>query len=752
MKKLLMLILVLSMVFSLVACKSECEKKGHLDEDKNGVCDRCEENYDGPHNIHADENTDGRCDGCESIMIDYSKPNIVGTILRKSLEKQFHTTQSFQFEFEFEVVHSDSAWESEDDVFTQIETENIDKRKVELWVNRNGDSFDLKIITDYYTFHSEISSDGDYYDYENDYGSLVYVIDGYIYTELVDDTFKKEKFTTNKLDEILLELSSAEILSKDKKDALLNALGAEVATVLNLKDNKGSMSINLKDGVDELLAYIAALDFETDTVGKVLNDALTTISKDLTVEDIITELERVSNLTINEALSELDAWLTENHSTTVQGVIDSLVGSPELLKTLEEILLMVNNADPSDTELQETIAGMIEQFKNFNLANFIAENELGELTVYELVASMVDGTMPARDAFFTSIKAMMDMTLAEFDENIANGAVSNLQKMASMISVDSLNAMIDVKLENVLELSELSGSFNIGFTITTPSEYEGKTNTNSTFASGSLKLYEISNNPIVIALSEDAEIISSDLIDGEFVSGDSYLHFDSYASDDGIYIDVEGEYFDPEIGNVITFNRWSVPLRRIVDDVIILDDVRLMFNGTELEIDGPDVMKLTVDPENHTFTIVSMPNYITPSKAYIAFLELAYNNFYGEPTNGYSMVDGAVPNGFDPSDICIDFTDYPLSFIYFSVAEGDDENTLICTLTGFGNKSSHPIYHPTNGTTGYGGYYYDSNPEAFNLFFGGDLTFEIVFDPETGVFSFVEYPMIEEMYQKEWPQ
>lgn len=734
MKKLLVLILVIAMMLNLVACKSECEKNGHSDGDTNGICDVC-----------------------QATTIDYEKPSLVGAILKNNIEKQLDELQSFKFEFSLESKNASSEWdavyvEGEGDVLVERVTDEIDRQSVELWANRNGDSFDARIVTKNYTFYKETSSDGDFSDYEDELESLSYVIDGYVYNEMADGSFNKQKVPTDRLDEILKKLASAEILSEDKKNDLLNALGAEVATILKLRDNAGSVNVDLKGSADELLAYIAALNFETDTVGKVINDALALVSEDLTAEAVITELERIGALTVNEALAELDAWLTENHGTTVQGIIDSIVGSPELIEACEDILLMINDVDESDTELQETIAGMIEEVKTFNIANFIAENQLGELTVYEIFVSIIGGGMPERDEFFTDIRSILDMTLGAFDENLSGGTLSKIKMTASMITVDALNFKVDAKFRNILELSELSGEFNLGISTTIPSDVEGKNDTTRVTDIGSFKLYDISNEPIVIALEEGSVVVDSNLIDGEFTAENGFLEFDSYTYGDDVYVDVSGEYIDSAKGYVIEFTAWSVPLRRILADEIILDDVTLELNGETLEINGPAVIRLTVDAENDTFTFVSMPNYVTKSIAYTAFLELAYNNFYNTPTEGYSMVAGATPSGFDPSDIYIDFTDYPLSFVYFSVEEGDDEYTLICTLTGFGTDSKHAIHHPTNGTGGYGGYYYEDNPEAFLLFFGGDITFEIVLDPETGVFSFVDYPMIEDQYKNNWPQ
>ena len=271
MKKFLVLILVLSMMLGLVACKSVCEKNGHTDADTNGICDEC-----------------------QSTVVDYEKPSLVGAILKNNIEKQLSEIRSFKFEFSRETKVLNSEWrtryvEGKGEVEVEILSEETDTQNFEVWATKNGDSFDLKIVNNKRTAYSNTSSLGDFDDYADKNNTLSYVIDGYLYTEIEDGTFNKQKLPQNQLDEIFKKLASADILSKEKKDELLNALGAEIATVLNIRDNAGSVNVDLKDSANELISYITALDFETDTVGEVLDDALAVISKDLTTEILLTE-------------------------------------------------------------------------------------------------------------------------------------------------------------------------------------------------------------------------------------------------------------------------------------------------------------------------------------------------------------------------------------------------------------------------------------------------------------------------------
>ena len=64
-KRILMLLLALSLVFALFSCNDTgdepCDE--HTDDDEDGICDVCEECIE-----HFDDDEDGYCDACEEDM------------------------------------------------------------------------------------------------------------------------------------------------------------------------------------------------------------------------------------------------------------------------------------------------------------------------------------------------------------------------------------------------------------------------------------------------------------------------------------------------------------------------------------------------------------------------------------------------------------------------------------------------------------------------------------------------------------
>lgn len=64
-KRILMLLLALTLLFSFVACNGECK---HVDEDEDGICDECDEEITTDECEHVDDDEDGFCDDCDECM------------------------------------------------------------------------------------------------------------------------------------------------------------------------------------------------------------------------------------------------------------------------------------------------------------------------------------------------------------------------------------------------------------------------------------------------------------------------------------------------------------------------------------------------------------------------------------------------------------------------------------------------------------------------------------------------------------
>ena len=127
-----------------------------------------------------------------------------------------------------------------------------------------------------------------------------------------------------------------------------------------------------------------------------------------------------------------------------------------------------------------------------------------------------------------------------------------------------------------------------------------------------------------------------------------------------------------------------------------------------------------------------------------------------EADSGSITIDGVSPKGL--SDVKLsEFRNKHIGFVFqfhhllaeFTAVENVDTNVILCRITAIGSRIGYDIYHPGFETSWLGG---DYDEENVNAYFGGDPTFLIQFDPDSGEFSIVEYPMIEDEYKANWPE
>lgn len=748
MKKLLILILTLVMVFSLASCKTKCEKKGHIDEDANGVCDRCDTTLvaDTPHNVHTDDDANGYCDGCGALFIDYGNNKVMGTLLRKNLEKQFNEINSAKLEFTFDFESVSEVWEgcyyNENDelIYYTVSETNSDSYDVDVWISRTADGFNAKMMISstrtYLHDYSDETGEEPVTEYE---AKLIYFIDGNVYERISNDYYVKSEIDSS-ITEIIGKLSEVQLLSDKDKNELLDAFGSEVATVLNLKDNKGSVSVDLKDDYDELVAYLTGLDFENDTLEDVIDDALALVSEGLTVEAIITELERFASLKVNDGFAELDAWLTENHGTTFQGIYDSVVNNPEFVEFLKSVIVAVNQTGAADSEFEEEFKKDIETLQTFNMAEFIVEREMEDMTVYDFVNFWLDERLISAEELFSNLRESLDGTLAEYDEAL-DGKLTHIVSFLDSITVKEFNAKLDVNFKNILEVTDVNGSFNFSALRVAPSDYEGRDNSWSVTVRATFKAYQLSASTLSLALDGDMEILDRRLIDGYFETEEGYLYTDYYVLDGQVYVSFGGAYPVSDTDSVY-FASEDIFVEDVLGDEIVIGNLSLEYLGVSvIAVDGT-VIKIKLDVEDGTVEYLETAEFITPPLACTVFMNIINND--GEPLDGYSYVGMESITGY-VDDVRIGFSDdSTVDAVYCTVSYGEDENVLVCTITGFIVDSEHSLYGIDMSYSWHGGCY---DLDEIDAYFGGDPTFLIEFDPTTGEFHVVEYPTVEEQYR-----
>lgn len=674
---------------------------------------------DKPCEAHVDGNRDFLCDECGAEL-----PNN-GLMLSEAVIAQLEATKSFSISATVNQIESEKSWQYIDGSPVQVIEYYETASNLEFTVSQA----DGAPITAHITLVAEDREAADD-ELKKSYTADVYIIGTqvYVYDEEMD-AYVISAIDTAAVDQILAtvtELTKGVSLDEAKKNELLTKLGDYAITTFNIVDNKGSVSIDLKEDASKLLKYLSELDMEKDTVEGVLDDALALVDPELTTAKLETELTRVMGLTTTAAIAEIDAWLTEKYNTTIQGIYDGAVADPTLSQIIKNaIRLSLEGTDVQDVNAEvEKIFN--EQVKTFKIADAITEAQLGDVTLYELFVGYVMRADPAEApdlaTFMQSISQMLDMTLTEFETANETDVFSMLKYYGENTTVDALDAKVDLNFEGVFRLASVNAALNVGYTTTSDSEIEGKTDVETNSISITVNISKLSDSTVDIKVPTD-KAIYYDLDYEYFYNYNSefervYFNIDSYGKviikldvnvdDEYIYISSLPLEYDIFKSTTIT-----VPASKLI----------LEYYGDRnayLDTESTKSLVINVDLASDSFTVTECPDY---SLRYTAF-EALYKIGTGEGVDNSDMFDLSADFGGYVQYINADYgsiylTDAHLSFIQFSYVIDIDGN-MLCTVTAIGVDHPKNLYLPDKSSTFYG-----STDEELEAYLGGDTTFTI---------------------------
>ena len=597
MKKIFVILLTVSMLFGLVSCF----KPGNNNE----------------HTVHTDANKDGLCDGCQGIFVDYSEPTLVGKALKHSVKKQFSEAKSLKIDFQLRFVHDEESWsykeayDSEQGIY--VETEEVDHQasytegiaNIEILLSIGDDGVDAKM-----TATTKIRSSADD-EFTVDESETVYIIDGYAYSPLNDGYYEKGEVVPEELSNILEQFGDVSI-DDEKKNELIEALSIEVATVFNIQDNKGSFSFDAKPGLDKVLDYLNNIDMENDTVEKILDDILKEISPDLTSAKIVDELERIAGLTVTQALDELDAWLTENYDTTLQGIYNSVLADEDAYAAIEQIVAMVNELDPAFADDKEALDAIMAEIKAFDIRATVEEMEIKDVVLFDIIASILPpvSTDPetnepvyiTKDEAFEAIRSFLDITLKEFEETADMTLFSTLKELASAVTLNKLNGKLDLNFVGALELSTVVAELNFDIDIDVASEVEGKNNHTGFILEADLTLSDISKEVVQITLPEGSKSLHDD-----FTSDNVDLKTYYHDGGEKLFVDLDFTITD-ETGRPIEIYANSIAVDELEKGNVTVKVGYLYYCSAYYYFNEGQDFTFKVDLEAGTVTIVTLPD------------------------------------------------------------------------------------------------------------------------------------------------
>ncbi len=253
------------------------------------------------------------------------------------------------------------------------------------------------------------------------------------------------------LDAIPMDMISKLLETKEVDDVVKASLEEYKALIAQeiledkVVDGKVSIDYDYASYLNGWIEYLAGLDEQKATLGSVVNKVLAEISPSLTAEGILGQLSAYSKMTVSEALTSIDAFLTLQHKTTLQGIKDAIVNSELMSVVFKEIL----QADA------DTIAAI----KNWKFDS-LKTGEVGSLVLGDLINGylMESGYVPTPEEgetpvdyvkeFLDTAKDMLGKTLAELDLSfdLLKSYKFNQLNVSNAMTFDDNNSLKDWSL------------------------------------------------------------------------------------------------------------------------------------------------------------------------------------------------------------------------------------------------------------------------------------------------------------------
>jgi hypothetical protein len=215
---------------------------------------------------------------------------------------------------------------------------------------------------------------------------------------------------------------------------------------------------------------------------------------------------------------------------------------------------------------------------------------------------------PTKDELFEVIDAVLAMTLSEFEENFGITVFSTVKSVISGITVNKFDGKIDLNFKGIFNIDTIEGEFNFDFESEFPSAVEGKTDKSAFAIFAKIKIYDINDAKIDIALPDDASVVVDVIEKYYWKDGDTYLFTYSEYDDNGDFIGISLDicYMDEE-GNTVNVCTSVITVDEINDleYTFTADEIEmLIFNGEFLDTVSEDYeITIVLYPEIEIFDI-----------------------------------------------------------------------------------------------------------------------------------------------------
>ena len=495
MKKLLLILMALLLTFSLIACgddETTPTESSPATEDKLDCA------------VHFDADADGKCDNCGETT--ETKADSVGTVLADAIVKQFGEAQSVTLEVNLRVLMEKTEW-------SDAETEDLDYvdgiAKIIITAAKTEKGCNLKVDVD---VKSKEAADDEYEVTQS--GTVIYLVDGvvYQYDEELEQYYSYELSGVDseaiaEAERMFNEIFSGVEIPEEEINAVINQLGAAVLTSFNIKENMGSITVDLKPVLDEIKAYITAIDPDTTTVGDILNDLL----GGATYEDVLLAAEGALSMTVSQLVEYANTVLTETYGMNINEFYASIMANEQLQDVLVNVLVATGEFDEADAK------AAVAAYAALEITDMIPE-EMMDVVVYDLIMMMVVGTdedgVPYEYDTLEETMAMarefLELTVSEFAELIELDIPAEaFITLLGGIDVKAFNSKLDVKFKGAFQVEYIEGASVVDVEAVVPSGYADKTNKVNIKVTFNAKFYNITTEkteitaPTNVVVDED---------------------------------------------------------------------------------------------------------------------------------------------------------------------------------------------------------------------------------------------------------
>ena len=494
---LLSLMLILSSVFSLASC---------LD----GGTKSCV--------VHGDDDNDGKCDKCGEPVTPAEEvipEDQLGEVISTAVSDQLNGTGSFKIEI---VVYSDYAvknpagekaeYSTYDYSFTATFSRTDSGYNAKVDMNGVSSVFDGELDTDNKSYTVLYIVDNVMYGYDEE-------LRGYVKSEMTEEADTKlEALIASIIDNV--EIGTEQDAAEAKKQ-----LGDLFVESFTLDAMNATYSYDGKGEVENLFSYINKIDPDTKTLESLVNDILVMIDPEMTVTEILAEINRILGLTVTEAVAEIDAYLTEKYATNLQKICNDVVTSEDFLEAFEDV--MVEQGMTPDM-----VSAQVEAIKNFKISDVlgqpidVAGNTIGSLVLSDLLGMLLGSSSGGQYGdfedgvaqidpianVFAMIEALLPMSLTDVNNMLYPDLpiFPILKEYIGRITVSQLSESVNVKFGDNYKIDEVNGAARFEAGVSVPVE-GGASSKVELMLKSDFKIYGISDARVEITLPSDIVII-----------------------------------------------------------------------------------------------------------------------------------------------------------------------------------------------------------------------------------------------------